>query len=370
MTEHIPAEMQFDFAPNPGRLLQRELDARQISQAQLAARTGFSPKHINLVIKGNAPISPDVAVTLEEILGTSAETWLRIEAVHQAHEARAEKFKALASFYDWAARFPRSTLLERGIIASNDSKPDVVGKLLQFFSVASPAAYGKTWLEPQASYKRSQLHSIDQDLTALWLRLSELHAGEKLLHAPEFNSTKVREAATLLPQLTSQEVGIAFEQAQQLLFDAGVILVFVPEVPGTRISGVSRWVNGTPIIAVTSRYKSYDGLWFTLLHEVAHVLLHPKRSTFIDTNAKANDDDDAQETAANAFAQSHLIPERYRDLLIPSMTPSDIRRLAEKLGVSPSLIAGQWAFKTKTWNGPNARLRQQVDLAEVLGRTS
>ncbi|WP_160669282.1 ImmA/IrrE family metallo-endopeptidase [Pseudarthrobacter sp. ATCC 49987] len=368
MTTYIATDTQFDFAPRPGRLLQRELDARAISQAQLAARTGLSTKHINLVIKGTAPLSPDVAVTLEQILGTSAETWLHLEAAHQAHEARIERRNALAGFVDWASTFPRQLLIDRKVIDRADSGPDLAAKLLAFFSVASPNAFAKTWLEPQASYKRSQIHSIDPNLTALWLRLSELHAGDLIAEAPTYDSAKLQAAAALLPKLTvHDDVGRAFTKAQELLLGAGVVLVFVPEIPNTRISGVSRWINGTPMIAVTSRYKALDSLWFTLLHEIAHVLLHPKRSTFIDVDGfKADDDADAQETAANAFAQDHLIPPAYRAQLAATTTVKGIVSLANVLGVSPSLVAGQWAFRTKTWGGPIAKLRKKFDLADLL----
>lgn len=365
MTTYTATDTQFDFTPRPGRLLQRELDARAISQAQLAARTGLSPKHINLVIKGTAALSPDVAVTLEQILGTSAETWLRLEAAHQAHEARSERRKALAGFVDWASSFPRQLLIDRKVIDRSDSGPDLAEKLLAFFSVASPNAYAKTWLEPQASYKRSQIHSIDPNLTALWLRLSELHAADLIAEAPAYDSAKLRAAAALLPKLTINDVGRAFTKAQELLLGAGVVLVFVPEIPNTRISGVSRWINGTPMIAVTSRYKALDSLWFTLLHEIAHVLLHPKRSTFID-GFKADDDADAQESTANAFAEDHLIPPAYREQLCATTTVAGIVALAEALGVSPSLVAGQWAFRTKMWGGPIAKLRKKFDLAELL----
>lgn len=366
MTTYIATDTQFDFAPRPGRLLQRELDARAISQAQLAARTGLSPKHINLVIKGTAALSPDVAVTLEQILGTPAETWLRLEAVRQAHEARAERRNALAGFVDWAKFFPRQQLIDYNVIDSADSGPKLAEKLLSFFAVASPSAYTKTWLEPQASYKRSQIHTIDPNLTALWLRLSELHATRFIADAPTYDSAKLQVAATLLPRLTVKDVGLAFTEAKELLLDAGVVLVFVPEIPNTRISGVSRWINGTPLIAVTSRYKTFDGLWFTLLHEIAHVILHPKRSTYIDQGFKADDDADAQESAANEFAENHLIPPAYRTALTATTTVAGIVSLAETLGVSPSLVAGQWAFRTNIWGGPIAKLRQKVDLSDVL----
>lgn len=364
MTIYFPSEAQFDFAPRPGRLLQRELDARSISQAQLAARTGLSPKHINLVIKGTAPVSADVAVMLEQVLGTSAETWLRLEATSQAHEARSERREALRGFIDWAAAFPRQLLIERRVINGDDAGTDVVEKLLRFFNVASPTAFEKTWLEPQASYKRSQNHTIDPNLTALWLRISESYAEGFIEAAPEYDPVKLRSIAASLPRLTVDEPRIAFSRAKELLLSAGVVLVFVPEIASTRISGVSRWVNGTPMIAVTSRYKTLDGLWFTLLHEIAHVLLHPKRSTFVDGSLKADDDADAQETAANAFAQDHLVPPAYQDRLARIHTAAGVSELARELNVSASLVAGQWAFRANVWGGPIARLRKKVDLAE------
>lgn len=366
MTTYIATDSSFDFAPRPGRVLQRELDTRSISQAQLASRTGLSPKHINLVIKGTAALSPDVAVTLEQVLGTSAETLLRLEAAYQAHEARQEKRSAFAGFVDWATSFPRQLLIDRNVIDESDDGVVLVAKLLDFFSVASPSAYAKTWLEPQASYKRSQLHAIDSDLTALWLRLSEVHAASLLSDAPPYDSAGLRSAAAVIPRLTVNEPGKAFTEAQEMLLRAGVVLVFVPEIANTRISGVSRWVNGTPMIAVTSRYKSFDGLWFTILHEIAHVLLHPKRSTYIDVGFKANDDADSQETAANAFAEDHLIPPKFRDALATTTTAEGIVALATVLGVSPSVVAGQWAFRSGIWGGAIAKLRHKVDLAEVL----
>ncbi len=364
MTTYKAAEAQFDFAPRPGRLLQRELDEHSISQAQLAARTGLSTKHINLVIKGTAPLSPDVAVTLEQVLGTPAESWLRLEAAYQAHQVRAERRDALAGFVGWANAFPRQILIDRGVIGKADEGAQIAGKLLRFFGVASPAAYEKTWLEPQASYKRSQLHAIDANLTALWIRLSEVRAASLLDAAPPFDADKLRAAAEAIPKLSVKEIPVAFQEAQSLLLSAGVALVFVQEISNTRISGVSRWINGTPMIAVTSRYKWLDSLWFTILHEIAHVLLHPKRSTFVDDGFKADDNADSQEAAANKFAETHLMPPSYKKVLRRATTAAEVLSLAQDLQVSPSIVAGQWAYHTGTWGGPIARLRTKVDLAD------
>lgn len=367
MTRYSVEEPDFDWAVPPGRLLQREIDARGLSQAQLAAQTGLSTKHINLLIKGHASLSPDVAIALEQVLGSQAETWLRMEVGFQAHEARVARSESLEGLEAWIARFPADVLSSIGVTRRQESSRESVSRLLAFFRVATPAAFERTWLEPQASYKRSQAHEIDPYGTALWLRMAEVRAEVMAFEAPEYDQVVLKEVVRQLPPLTTQDVAEAFTRARDLLLSAGVLLVFVPEFPRTRISGVTRWVNGRPLVAVTSRYKYFDSFWFTLLHELGHVLLHPKRSTYIDVAGRAQDDDDAQETAANRFAEDLLVPRELKAEVMNASTPDAIRQIAMKLGVSPGVIAGQHAFLSHDWGGPVAKLRTRGDLAELLG---
>lgn len=368
MATYRAEEPALDWAPHPGRMLQRELDARGISQAELAARAGLSTKHVNLVVKGNASLSSDVAVTLEQILGTPAEFWLSLEAAYQAQEIRAQRRESLASYSEWASRFPRDLLVARRVISAREAATEIVAKLLRLFRVASPSAFEKTWLEPQASYKRSQLHQIDPYLTALWLRLAEIEADDLLTNAATYDPDALREVAAKLPPLTTMEIADGFREAQRLLLGAGVALVFVPEISSTRICGVSRWVGGHPIIAVTSRYKTFDSFWFTLLHEIAHILMHPRRSTYIDFTGKAQDNTDARESDANSFAEETLIPLAIRSRVIAATTPEEIVDIANHLGISAGVVAGQRAFLTNDWGGAIAKLRSRGDLEIELGQ--
>lgn len=366
MTEtYSPEEVALDWANHPGRMLQRELDAQGLSQAQLAMRTGLSTKHVNLVVKGTALLSPDVAVSLEQVLGVPAEFWLRWEAAFQAAAAREERHESWATFTEWAARFPRNMLVSRHVIGASDGTKETVAKLLSFFGVASPSAFDRTWLDAEASYKRSQVYTIDPYITALWLRLAELQAARVLEGAGSYDAGRLREAAQQIRAVTAEEPLEGFRRAQHLLREAGVALVFVPELDSTRISGASRWVGGHPVVAVTNRNKYLDSFWFSVLHEVAHILLHPKRATYIDIDGSAHDDDDALETAANHFAQDVLIPRHMRDQVVQATRADQVRQLAKEIGVGPGIVASQHAFLTKNWKGM-ARLRPQADFAHLL----
>ncbi len=59
-----------------------------LNQSQLAEKCKCSPRKINEIVNGKRSISPDFALTLERILGTTAEMWVRIQAEYDLWVAR------------------------------------------------------------------------------------------------------------------------------------------------------------------------------------------------------------------------------------------------------------------------------------------
>jgi len=67
---------------HPGEILAEALAERSMSQAEFAARTGLTPKHINRIIRGHNGYSPDVALRFQRVLGIGARFWLMALANH------------------------------------------------------------------------------------------------------------------------------------------------------------------------------------------------------------------------------------------------------------------------------------------------
>jgi addiction module HigA family antidote len=59
-----------------------------LNQSELARRCGYSPRKINEIVNGKRGISADFAIVLENVLGTSAEMWVRMQAEYDLWEAR------------------------------------------------------------------------------------------------------------------------------------------------------------------------------------------------------------------------------------------------------------------------------------------
>ena len=77
-----------DLAIPPGELLAEELEARGMTQRDLARQTGRPPQAINEIIKGRKRITAETALGLERALGTPARFWLNLESGYQLAKAR------------------------------------------------------------------------------------------------------------------------------------------------------------------------------------------------------------------------------------------------------------------------------------------
>jgi len=78
-----------DWISPPGETILDVLEERGWSQADLAALMDYTPKHISLLLKGEASITEETAMLLKQVLGSTAGFWLEREA--QYREALARK---------------------------------------------------------------------------------------------------------------------------------------------------------------------------------------------------------------------------------------------------------------------------------------
>ena len=74
---------------HPGKVLAEVyMSQLDLNQSALARLCNCSPRKINEVVNGKRAISPSFAITLESVLGTSAEMWVRMQAEYDLWEAR------------------------------------------------------------------------------------------------------------------------------------------------------------------------------------------------------------------------------------------------------------------------------------------
>lgn len=68
---------------HPGEHLKDEIDARGISQQELADKTELSKSEISSIVHGRRNITPPIALKLEMVLKVSAEFWMNLQIKYE-----------------------------------------------------------------------------------------------------------------------------------------------------------------------------------------------------------------------------------------------------------------------------------------------
>ena len=74
--------------PHPGKGLKADFNALELSVAQAADALGISRAQLHRIVAGDSSITPEVALKLEVVIGSTAEAWLRLQAAYDAAQVR------------------------------------------------------------------------------------------------------------------------------------------------------------------------------------------------------------------------------------------------------------------------------------------
>ena len=290
-----------DYVTEPGDILQETIDGLGISQKELAARTGFTSKHINQLISGVKRISPDTALRLEKVTAVPARFWNNLESNYQERKARLADNQSSAVDVEWVKSIPTSELIKRNAIRDTKDSVELLQETLAFFRVASVAAWKAGWNHHQIAFRKSADADDCSGKIAAWVRLAEIKA-ESVESAP-FDAKKFRAVLSELRQLAASEPDVFVPAMHEQCAASGVALALVPEIPGGKVSGAAKWLNShKAMIALNLRGKALDKFWFTFFHEAGHILNDSHDEVFIDVDYA----DDPREQAANRFARDML----------------------------------------------------------------
>jgi antitoxin HigA-1 len=83
------------IAIHPGEHLAEELDALNMSAAELARRLNVPTNRVTEILNGQRAITGDTALRLAHFFGTSAEFWLNLQNLYELRLAEAKTGKAI-----------------------------------------------------------------------------------------------------------------------------------------------------------------------------------------------------------------------------------------------------------------------------------
>jgi HTH-type transcriptional regulator/antitoxin HigA len=251
------------------------------------------------------------------------------------HTTRTETVKALELleryqvFRKFVMGLSKKELVKRGWLRSPDD-----------FSSLAPIFFDLPIASHPTLFRKSS--GADETLLAMWLARARAHAeyvcvAEERQAFTELTKADLRKLARL-----SVDPKVV-RDLPNILAVYGIILVYVLALPGMKADGaVFRLSSGHPVVALSLRFPRLDYFWFTLMHELAHLVLHAEElraPVFFDVEGEEKD---VVEKAANRLAKDSFVERSSWRSCEPKYDTGKeaLLRYAEQESVHPSIIAG------------------------------
>ena len=346
-------------AIHPGEFLAEVLDEFSITQTNLAQRIGMSEKAVNEIIKGKNPITRKTASHLSNVFPFSEAYWMNLQNQYEEDVLKLQKeseLKKEAKVYlhdrdlvDTYKELSRFGLVDK-LRNTASNAGNMVLNLRRFFGVSSLRNIEDCHIS-QAAFRKHKGQSVNKYTTAAWLQLG-MRKAQKTKSRP-FDKNALKAKLEDMAQLSQESSDVYLPKLEEMLKDCGIVLAYMPYFKNTHAQGAATWVNpNKALIMITTTKKSEDKFWFSVFHEIGHILKHSKKECFVDFKEGESvlQEDKKIEREANLFAEKHLIPD-FRYVRENTMKSEDIKhtifKVSKEIKRSPAIIAGRIAHEFK-----------------------
>lgn len=322
----------------PGDTIREELEYYGWEQKDFAEIMGRTEKNISQLITNKAPVTYETACQLSKVFKQSTQFWLNLDANYRERlqqSAKVQETEAKALIYRY---MPVREL--RRVVEFPRQIDGLVAAVKQFWNI-DELDFGFLEKEAQVCFRKSEAYRNFNPYYALsWLQLARNSLVGRRPKA-KYNRDRLQASADQLADYTLVADGV--EQFVAELARCGVVFLYLDHFQQTYVDGASFFDSGRPVIVYTARHDRNDNFWFTLAHELGHVLLHEDNQgqVFIDSMDHL-DLSNAREREADAFAErilkSKSVIKAFRDVKRPSSVR--VRAAASELRLHPGIVAG------------------------------
>ena len=336
-------EYKDKIAFHPGYYIKEIIEECGLTQEDFAKRLDTTPKNLSLLVRGEQSLSVDIAKKLSRMLGTSIKYWLNLQNAYDALIAEFENEKELAEEWEVLKTIGYKYFVDNYNLPDMPrQKNEQIVKARSFLKVSSLTVLQK--YDMAASFRSSSVEAN----TANKIRANAMVqiAINKTIDAdaPEFNMTEFEKAVEYALTLTNRHEDF-YQLIRDAFYKAGVVFVVMPNIKGSRINGVTKKVGNSIMLMVNDRGTYADTFWFTLFHEIGHIVSG-------DYGVSLEEDKGEKEDAADMYAREKLIPADEFESFVQTgnYTLEAIRMFAKHIDRDPGIIAGRLAREEANYN--------------------
>ena len=322
----------------PGDTIREELEYYGWDQKDLAEIMGRTEKYISQLITNKAPVSYETACQLSKVFKQSTQFWLNLDANFRQRMQESAKVveteaKALIYRYMPVRELRRAIDLPRQI-------DGLVAAVKKFWDI-DELDFGFLEAKAQVCFRKSEAYRNFNPYYALsWLQLARNSLVGRRPKA-KYNRNRLQALTDQLANYTVEPDDV--KEFVSDLARCGVLFLHLDHFQQTYVDGASFFDGGRPVIVYTARHDRNDNFWFTMAHELGHVILHEENqgAVFIDSMDHL-DLSNKREQEADAFAERILKSKAVIKAFHGVKRPSSVRitATASELGLHPGIVAG------------------------------
>ncbi len=322
------------LAFHPGYYIKEIIDESGLTQEDFAKRLDTTPKNLSLLVRGEQSLSIDIAMKLSRMIGTSVNYWLNLQNSYDALIAQFKSDEELVEEQKVFAHFDYKYFRENyGLPDLPRKKNEQIKSVREFLNVATLLVLTK---RDMAVNFRSSTLDISEASTVKANTMVQIATNKALkVNAPKFNKKKFEEAVQYALTLTRNHEEF-YPLIRKKFFEAGVIFVILPNIPGSKTNGATKKIGDNIMLMVNDRRLNADSFWFTLFHEIGHIMNSDYGISFEREMGE-------QEDAANKYAEDILIPlEQYQKFVARKRFDiQSIREFAVQIDRDPGIVLGR-----------------------------
>ncbi len=314
----------------PGATIKEQLEYKKMTQKEFAQRMGMSEKHISNLINGKVELTTDMATKLEFVLGLPAHFWQKLEASFRTQLQKVREEQQMENEINFVSKAPYNDMAKLGWVEKTRKVIEKVYQLRKFFEVANLGNIENLDMRQLSFRVKGEANQY------AWMALAHKAKVEaRAIETKPINTRKLINRLGEIRGLTTSTSSNVEDALRCILSECGIALVVLPHLNKSFFQGVS-FVDGNRIVlGLSVRGRSADIFWFTLFHELYHIIeehIHSK-------NARTNE----EEVAADKFAQDTLIPQELYQRFIEK---GDYKRQAildysQEIGIAPGILLGR-----------------------------
>lgn len=320
------------IATPPGATIKEQLNDRGMNQKEFAVRMDMSEKHISKLINGEVQLTPEVAVRLEMVLGVPAKFWNNLEAVYREKLIKVKAENTMEADEKLAKILPYSEMAKFGWVPQAKNPKEKVVNLRKYFEIVELSLLENNQITRIACRRLAVTEKSDLALLA-WVQEAKLMA-RKVITAP----VNIKGLIDIVPEIRSMTVLNPEEfspKIKSMLAEYGIALVYLPHLKGSFLQGAS-FIDGNKIVVgLTTRGKDADKFWFSLFHELAHIIYGHI--------GLAGGTTESDEKAADLWSKETLIPSEIFEMFKKknSFSEDSVCAFAKNIGIAPGIVVGR-----------------------------